>query len=360
MIRRTAYPTARSFLFLIGSLFLALVSISILLFNQAGWRIVHLHRFPFGNSSAEVGNENLGLRFPVHKAGELTVIFIDVGQGDSALIETPSGKGILVDGGPPEAKERVLAVVRGERLSHLEKIIISHAHEDHIGSLYTVLGQVSVGEIIEPRKLYETDEYLALIARIRQKGIPIRGPPSITSGENSGTANGLGEDSEVAEDDTGDWDQRFEIDGVEIEFLGPPPEFISDEKVSLNNASIVFRLTYAGRKILFTGDSERKALASLQKRADDISADILKVSHHGSSNGTTKSFLDRVRPKYAVISLGAGNSYGHPHKKTLDLLGEAGAEIFRTDINGCIVVRVAETGETRIEAAKDAIDSDER
>lgn len=251
----------------------------------------------------------------------LTLHFLDVGQGDAAAIRTPGGRWILVDAGPADGRadagRRVVAPFLGRQgASTLALALLSHAHADHLGGLQAVLDREPVGEVLEPGRLNEEKEYLALLDRLEQDHIPWR----------------------VVRDST-----RFELDGVRFTVLHPSASWAGWEE-DLNEDSAVLLVEYGGFRALFAGDAGLPAESRLRGRVGRV--DLLKVGHHGSRWATGDLWLAELRPKVAIISSGRGNRYGHPHAETLDRLVRAGAEIWRTDAVGTVTVQVDHSGMT--------------
>lgn len=249
------------------------------------------------------------LRTPVAVPdGELAVHFIDVGQGDAALLVT-SGGTVMIDAGPRSAKEALLKYVR-EHTERIDLMILTHPHEDHIGGAATVLDAVPTATVVMPDVTTDTSTFAGLLDAI----------------EDSGARADLGRAGEV-----------YEIGGMRITLLAP----IGAEYDSMNDYSIVCRVEYGECSFVFTGDaeecSEGEMLAAYS--AADMRCDVLKVGHHGSSTSSSTEFLEALRPKIAVISVAADNSYGHPHSKAIKRLKRAGvSEIYRTDERGSVVI----------------------
>jgi competence protein ComEC len=251
----------------------------------------------------------------------LTLHFLDVGQGDATAIRTPGGRWILIDAGPSngrtDAGRRIVAPFLGRQgASAVALAILSHAHADHVGGLQAILDREPVGEVLEPGRLTEEKEYLALLDRLEQDRIPWR----------------------VVRDSA-----RFELDGVRFTVLHPSASWAGWEE-DLNEDSAVLLVEYAGFRGLFAGDAGLPAEARLRGRVGRV--DLLKVGHHGSRGATGNDWLAELHPRVAIISSGRGNRYGHPHPETLDRLAGAGAEIWRTDMNGTITVQVDSGGMT--------------
>jgi competence protein ComEC len=252
--------------------------------------------------------------------GVLRATFLDVGQGDSALIDLPDGHAIVVDGGglvgsPIDVGERVLApALRSRRRRELEAVVLTHPHPDHFGGLASGLTSVRFGA------LWDTGEgeiegtaggYGALLAMARARRAPVMRPDALCGVR--------------------------ELGGATVEVLAPCPAYSPDR--GANDNSFVLRIAYGSRALLLVGDSEREAEADLLRSAGArLRADVLKVGHHGSRTSSTPAFLAAVAPREAVISAGCRNRFGHPHPSTLAALAAAGTRVWRTDRDGAVVV----------------------
>jgi len=252
--------------------------------------------------------------------GVLRATFLDVGQGDGAIVDLPDGEAMVIDGGglvgsPIDVGVRVLAPeLRARRRSALAAVVLSHPHPDHFGGLATGLDAVRVGA------LWETGEgeaegigggYAQLLAAARAKGVPVARPPSLCG--------------------------QHELGGARVEVLAPCPSFSSDR--GPNDNSIVLRISYGQRSILFVGDAEHEEEGMLLGAARQrLRSDVLKVGHHGSRTSSTPAFVAAVAPREAVVSVGCRNRFGHPHPSTLATLEAAGARVWRTDRDGAVVV----------------------
>lgn len=231
----------------------------------------------------------------------LTVSFLDVGQGDAELIRTPHGKTILVDAGSPErCRETLEPYLKAAGVETIDLFVISHPHADHYGAP-SLFSTVRVQRLWEPGVENPPVGFLSLLSGL----------------------SGFERLSPQAGDQTA-------LDGTTLEVLAPERPWLE----GINNASIVFRLAFGGRRFLFPGDAEIPAWERILAR--EIRADVLKVSHHGSRNGTDARVLAAVAPEAAVISCGKENSYGHPHLETTELLTQAKVRVFRTDVDGTI------------------------
>jgi competence protein ComEC len=245
-------------------------------------------------------------------ANDLTLHFLDVGQGDGAVLRTPGGHWILVDAGPAgegaDAGRRVVAPFLQRRGVHsLSLAIVSHAHADHLGGLPAVMERVPPGLVIEPGADVADPRYTRFLDGLARKGVPWH---PARAGE------------------------RFELDGVRGTVLHPTPGWAGWGE-DVNDDSLVLLVEYGEFQALFAGDAGFRAEAAMAGRLRRV--DLLKVGHHGSRGGTGDAWLDALGPEVAVISLGR-NDYGHPAAATLDRLREHGVAVHRTDREGTITV----------------------
>ncbi|MDK2816209.1 MAG: competence protein ComEC [Moorella sp. (in: firmicutes)] len=238
--------------------------------------------------------------------GVLKIHFIDVGQADSILIQTPSGKAVLVDGGNNDDGSRVVDYIKAQGIKELAAIVATHPHEDHIGGLDTVIKSFPIAAVYMPNAASNTRTFEDFINAIKASGAKrIQAKAGV----------------------------KLDIPDVSAEFLAPNSNSYED----LNNYSAVLKLTYGNTSFLLAGDAEAVSESEMLNAGYNLKADLLKVGHHGSESSTTSAFLKAVSPKYAVISVGKGNSYGHPAQQTLDRLISAGVQIYRTDEAGTII-----------------------
>jgi len=233
----------------------------------------------------------------------LTVNFIDVGQGDAILIDR-GDTDILVDGGPTSTN--VLAYLQGQGIGDIDLLVATHPHADHIGGLPDVLARYQVSEIWVDGDTATSQIYQKFAAAVAAEGATVREP---TRGYST------------------------QIGGLDIAVLNPS-QLTGDP----NEDSVVFRLTCGKVSVLLTGDATNDSEASILPTGLGLDSDVLKVGHHGSSTSTSTAFLAAVTPEDAVISVGAGNTYGHPAQDTLDRLAAVGATVYRTDQNGTVVL----------------------
>ena len=249
--------------------------------------------------------------------GVLRITFLDVGQGDAAIVDLPDGSALVVDAGglvgsPVDTGERVVApVLRARRRSAIAAAVLTHPHPDHFGGFRRGLAAVRVGSFWDTGQGEAEGtrgEYAALLAEVRARGAPVVGPSSLCG--------------------------AHEVGGARIEVLAPCPGPTVDR--GANDNSFVIRISYGSRSFLFVGDAEYEEEKGLL--GTPLRADVLKVGHHGSRTSTTASFLAAVDPEVAVISCGVRNRYGHPAAPTLATLAHSRARVFRTDLDGAVTV----------------------
>lgn len=226
-----------------------------------------------------------------------SIQFIDVGQADAALIQCDNHY-MMIDGGNSEDSNTIYTVLKRNNINNLDIIVNSHAHEDHVGGLSGALTYATCDTILSPTdnfdsKAFENFKELA----DKNSGITI---PNINDEYSLGSA-------------------KIKILSLNIG--------------EGNDSSIVLKITYGNTSFLFTGDAEIPSEQYLLSNNADIKANVLKVGHHGSSTSTSKEFLEEVNPEYAIISVGKDNSYGHPHKETMELLQKENITTYRTDID---------------------------
>ncbi len=235
------------------------------------------------------------------QTGTLTVTWLDVGQGDAAVIQC-GGQTMLIDGGKPEKSSYIYAWLQQHGLSYLDVIVATHVDADHIGGLSGALNYASVGTAYCPETTGTTETFQSFVKYLAQRGKQITVP---TAGE------------------------TFALGGAQVQILGP-----LHSAEDSNDNSIVLKLSFGATSFLFTGDAERAEEQDLLNAGVNLQSTVLKVGHHGSDTSTSYPFLRAVAPQYAVISVGTGNSYGHPTEAVLSRLRDAGVTTFRTDMQG--------------------------
>ncbi len=242
--------------------------------------------------------------------GELAVHFIDIGQGDAILLRFPTGENMLIDTGERDGSNTLVKYLEAQSIKTLDYLVLTHPHSDHIGEAYDVLSNFKVKNLWMSSKTSTTKTYLNILEKAEQLGLEI---------------------------DTPFRGEKYNVGEGQFTILSPVE---GEDYDDVNDASIVMKFEYGSFSVMFTGDAETPAEDSILSAysASALRCDILKCGHHGSSTSTSDAFLDAVSPKYAVISCGTGNSYGHPHKETMTKLNAKGLEILRTDTQGTVVV----------------------
>lgn len=248
-------------------------------------------------ATGNTGAENTGTA----QAGTLTVTWLDVGQGDAAVIQC-GGQSMLIDGGKPEKSSYIYAWLQQHGLSYLDVIVATHVDADHIGGLSGAPNYASVGTAYCPETTGTTETFQSFVKYLAQRGKQITVP---TAGE------------------------TYALGGAQVQILGPL--HCAEDS---NDNSIVLKVSFGATSFLFTGDAERAEEQDLLNAGVNLQSTVLKVGHHGSDTSTSYPFLRAVAPQYAVISVGAGNSYGHPTEAVLSRLRDAGVTTFRTDMQG--------------------------
>lgn len=239
---------------------------------------------------------------------ELEIVFLDVGQGDSALIVTPEGKSVLIDGGESEQVVKVFNALNSRRIGTIDVVIATHPHTDHIDGLIDILEAYKVNKILEPGRIVDASVYTSFKNLAQRRGIPI----------------------EIAREG-----MQFSVGSVSFEVLSPSEPLSTD----IDDSSVVLLMKYGAFSALFTGDIGIQIEDALLLKDKVSRVTLLKVAHHGSSTSSSEAFLNRIIPQYAVISVGAGNDYGHPSQDVITRLTNIGATVFRTDLQSSIVFK---------------------
>ena len=237
--------------------------------------------------------------------GQLKVHYIDVGQGDCELIQTGNAS-MLIDAGNSGNGPGIVSYIKGQGINRLNYLILTHPHADHIGGAADVINAFDIDQIIMPKVSHTSKTFENLLLTIKSKGLKVTSPTPGTD---------------------------YELGSAKFTILGPDSASYSN----LNNYSVVNKVTFGNTSFLFMGDAELESENEILSQGYDIKADVLKVGHHGSDTSTTSSFLSAVNPKYAVISVGHGNKYGHPNQSVLNSLSASKVEVYRTDESGTVI-----------------------
>ena len=271
---------------------------------------------------------------PPASGDETKVVVLDVGQGDSILVITPGGKTALVDAGEPGDGKVILAAMKKYGVDHIDLLVATHSHADHIGAADEVIKGTNVGHVLYSGVSNTTRNYADFLKAVDEKQVQLtRAEPG----------------------------QQFELGGgAVIRVLAPiAPLFTKEDLRSGGNEpnanSVVARLDYGEFSMLLTGDAEEQTERErLIKNGAHIRATVLKVGHHGSKYATSEDFLKRGEFKVAVISAGMDNRYGHPSQEVLDRLKAAGVKLYRTDFQGEILISTrGQEGDAKVTTARE-------
>lgn len=250
------------------------------------------------------------LFLPVTVQADLEAHFLDVGQGDCAIILC-DGEAMVIDGGPKSASSFVYSYIRNTlNRTQIDYIVSTHPHIDHVGGLAAVLNAAQVDLLLTPVLEWESEAFKDMIKYAEEQGTYI---------------------------DIPNQNDTMKLGSATVTILLCWPDAIQYGRT--NDSSIVLRIDYGNTSFLFTGDAEEWSEEMLLQDNVPLKADVLKVAHHGSPYSTSAWFLQEVAPRFAVISVGQGNRYGHPSEDVLDRLQEAGAVILRTDKLGTIIIK---------------------
>ena len=236
----------------------------------------------------------------------LTIYFIDVGQADAALIIC-DGAIMLIDGGNPTDSDLIYTFLKNHGITHLDYIVATHAHSDHVGGLAGALNYATAETALCPVTEYDNRAFNTFVTYLGKQGVSISVPKH------------------------GD---TFRLGGADVIIVGPIKS--SDNP---NDTSIVIKITYSETSFLFAGDAERPEEQDILEAGYDLSATVLKTGHHGSNTSTTYPFLREIMPQYAIITCGKDNQYGYPHEKVLSRFRDADVIVYRTDMQGTITCK---------------------
>ena len=236
-------------------------------------------------------------------AGSFSIVFFDVDQGDSALIEC-DGHHMLIDGGKPYYSQKLYSYLKSNNISSLDYIVATHADTDHVGGLAGALNYATADIALSPVTSSDSEAFNNFKKYLGQTTLTV---PS-----------------------AGD---SFSLGSSTFQVVGPVEENASD-----NNTSLVIRIAYGDTSFIFMGDAETSEEMSILEAGYPVNSTLIKVAHHGSNSSSSEAFLDAVNPSHAIISVGSDNSYGHPTSETLEKLKSRVSTLHRTDVHGDIFV----------------------
>ena len=251
-------------------------------------------------------------------SGGLELHFIDVGQGDSILIRSPSGQNVLIDGGRRD--DDALEYLRSVGITSLELVIASHADADHIGGLEEVVRAYEPSFFMDNGIPHNTATYRGLLQAVQDAGSQLVSPT----------------------------ERRIGLGDASLQVIPPP----GDETMGNNDNSVGVVVSYGNFGAALTGDAEQLEFGWWQENAADLlqEVEVYKAAHHGSPNGDSPESMTAFSPETVVISVGADNDYGHPSRTALELYAEAGAAVYRTDESGTVVVTASANGDYNVDA----------
>ena len=259
-----------------------------------------------------------------HLSGDLLEVrFLDVGQGDAALLIC-GGNTMMIDGGNVSDSSFIYSYLKKSGIGHLDYVVCTHPHEDHAGGLAGALNACEADVILSPVENSDNEAFLSLLKQIEKQNLAITVPA------------------------VGD---EFYLGTAKITVIGP-----MRQHEEVNNDSLVLKIEFGRTSFLFTGDAEREEESEVTDEYDDLKSTVLKVAHHGSASSSSYAVLRAVMPEYAVISVGDGNPYAHPHNDVMSRLRDVGAKVYRTDMQGTVTaVSDGRSVEFRVERNKDAV-----
>lgn len=261
---------------------------------------------------------NIYIWLTIAGSSQMTITFLDVGQGDAAVVELPSKKTLLIDAGDRNYKRDygklvVLPYLERRGIRKIDVLILSHPHNDHIGGAPYILRHLDVGQIWESDLIARSRVYREIHQLADSLKIPIITPAA--------------------------GDIALLSDEIKLLFLHPSDRFLAQNQRNYNDASLVCKLRYNDVSVLFTGDAEKESEKYLCLWNDELKSTILKVPHHGSNTSSTLPYINLIEPEIAVISVGANNKFKHPSLSTIERYNQAGATLYRTDINRAVQIR---------------------
>lgn len=248
-------------------------------------------------------NESIDKRIVTNASGDLVVQFIDVGEADCTLISN-NGHNMLIDAGNNRDGKLLVNYFKSIGINKFDYLITTHSHEDHIGGMDNIIKSFEIDKFYIPNVSVDNMTYKEVIKSLNNKSINKETPSE---------------------------DSIIKLGNSKLKVLS-----IRDDKEDLNKDSIVLKLYYGNISLLFMGDAPSDIEHSILNK--DLKSNVLRVGHHGSRYSTSANFLYKVHPEYSIISVGNNNDYGHPHKVTIDKLNRINSKIYRTDLNGTIIM----------------------
>ena len=246
--------------------------------------------------------------------GKVIVKVLDVGQGDAVLLRS-GGQITLIDTGDTESREKVVSYLKKEGVSVIDHLIITHPHNDHIGGVAAVFEHFTIKQIYDSGQTTTTNTYRKYLETVQKKKIPFA---LLAAGSHVDVGS-----------------------GAVLQILAPEEPFFKEDngQSDLNNNAIVAKLIYGSFSMLLTSDAEKASEARMVKKySDQLKSTVLKVGHHGSTTSSTSAFLKAVAPEVAVITVGAGNDYGHPHEAVVKRYQDRKIKMYRSDQHGTITI----------------------
>lgn len=233
----------------------------------------------------------------------LKVHYLDVGQGDSIFIELPNNETMLIDAAETYQSENIINYLKNLNYQKIDYVIGTHPHTDHIGGLKDIINTFEIGKIYMPKVVSTTKTYESLLMAIKDKNLKINTAKAGTS--------------------------IIDTDALKINILAPNNSTYTE----LNNYSVVTKITYGTTKFLFMGDAEKLSENEIK---EDVTADVIKIGHHGSNTSSSIDFIKKVNAKYGIISVGLNNKYNLPKEETITNWENSGTKIYLTSINGTV------------------------
>ena len=248
----------------------------------------------------------------------LKVHYLDVGQGDSIFIELPNNETMLIDAAESYQSENIINYLKNLNYQKIDYVIGTHPHTDHIGGLKDIINTFEIGKIYMPKVVSTTKTYESLLMAIKDKNLKINTAKSGTS--------------------------IIDTDALKINILAPNNSTYTE----LNNYSVVTKITYGTTKFLFMGDAEKLSENEIK---ENVTADVIKIGHHGSNTSSSIDFIKKVKAKYGIISVGLNNKYNLPKEETITNWENSGTKIYLTSINGTITA-ISDGTNIKIESEK--------